>query len=326
MKIVIIGLGSMGKRRIRLLKKLRESDEIVGVDTDCARCIETSKYYSILCFSSIEEANEDNDIDCAFVCTSPLSHGDIITKCLYNGWNVFTEINLISDKYHENCLLAKSKQLILFLSSTPMYKQEMQLIHNKIKLNSEVVNYVYHVGQYLPDWHPWEKYNHFFVGDTRTNGCREILAIELPWMVQTFGNIVSVNVISSKLSKLNIDYNDNYFIHILHENGTKGIFIVDVICRHAIRHLEVYNENLYIEWNGTPTTLKMQNLETNKLETWGNEYYTKQEGYNEFVNEISYMNEIEYFFEVLQGKKPKYSFEDDEKILNIIDTIEKRVK
>ena len=35
------------------------------------------------------------------------------------------------------------------------------------------------LGQYLPDWHPWESYKSFFVSNKKTNGCRELFAIEL---------------------------------------------------------------------------------------------------------------------------------------------------
>lgn len=323
MKIIVIGLGSMGKRRIRLLKTFSQINAIIGVDKEKSRRLETEKSFGITCFTTIEAAKEVNNIDIAFVCTSPISHCDIITQCLANGWNVFTEINLITDKYKENIMLARNKGLVLFLSSTPMYRQEMQLIQEKVKANNMAVNYVYHVGQYLPDWHPWEKYYDFFVGDVRTNGCRELMAIELPWMTKAFGSIVSVTAISNKMSKLEIDYKDNYFIEIIHEKGTKGIFIVDVVCRHAIRHLEVYNENIFIEWNGKPDTLKMLNLVTSELEVVGTEDYIRRDDYSEFVNEIPYINEISSFFNVLQGGKPMYSFEEDEKILNIIDTIEK---
>ncbi|MDE6927475.1 MAG: hypothetical protein K2P06_01985, partial [Muribaculaceae bacterium] len=66
--------------------------------------------------------------------------------------------------------------------------------------------YIYHVGQYLPEWHPWENYQDFFVGDKRTNGCREIMAIEFPWLIETFGEIREVSVLHDKMSHLNIDY------------------------------------------------------------------------------------------------------------------------
>lgn len=47
MNIVIIGLGSMGKRRIRLIKKIDETINIIGVDGNIERCKEAASLYGI---------------------------------------------------------------------------------------------------------------------------------------------------------------------------------------------------------------------------------------------------------------------------------------
>ena len=76
------------------------------------------------------------------------------------------------------------------------------------------VNYIYHIGQYLPDWHPWENYKNFFVGDRRTGGVREIFGIDLPWLLDAFGPVKHVYAEKDKLSGLEIDYPDLSLIHI----------------------------------------------------------------------------------------------------------------
>ena len=64
--------------------------------------------------------------------------------------------------YDENIALAKAKDKILFLSSTFLYRKENQSIIEKVHEAQCPLNYIYHVGQYLPDWHPWESYNNYF--------------------------------------------------------------------------------------------------------------------------------------------------------------------
>lgn len=321
--IVVIGLGSMGKRRIRLLKAMKLSVEVVGIDSNVERCKTAEEQFRIESYSSLEEAEEQVKIDCAFICTPPLSHARVIQQCLAHGYHIFTEINLVADLYKENVALAHEKGLTLFLSSTPIYRDEMKIIGEQVRVNGHKVSYLYHVGQYLPDWHPWERYESFFASSRRSNGCRELFAIELPWMVKVFGEIVEVHVLSGKMSELNIDFQDTYFVQLLHANGSKGVFAVDVVCRKPVRKLEVYNEELYIEWEGTPQTLKKQNLVTGKSECIGGGSYIKEEGYSEFVNEYAYINEIREFFEVINGKDPEYTMEMDAQILDIIDQIEK---
>lgn len=324
MKVVLIGLGSMGKRRIRLMQKRTDVEQIVGIDSKKERRKEVEELYGISTFESIENAVQSGDFDCAFICTSPISHSQIIKECLKNNLHVFTEINLISDGYDENIRMACEKGLTLFLSSTFLYREETQYIREKVKAQTKPVNYTYHIGQYLPDWHPWEKYNNFFVGDKRTNGCREIMAIEMPWLIEAFGEIEAVNSVHDKMSSLQLSYDDNYMIEIKHKSGNKGILLVDVVSRLAVRNFEAYSEDLYLAWNGTPQGLSQYDFEERKLKGI-NLYKTVEhrEGYQATVIENAYSNEIDEFFSVVEGKKEQtYGFEKDRVTLQWIDRIE----
>ena len=319
MNIVVIGLGSMGKRRIRLIKDIYPDYNIVGIDVRVDRIEEASSKFGIECSNSIDNIKK---VDCAFICTSPLSHNNLIHQCLIRGWNVFTELNLVQDGYQENMSFAKEQGKTLFLSSTLLYREEIRYIRSKISDNKKW-NYIYHIGQYLPDWHPWENYKEFFIGDKRTNGCREIMAIELPWITSTFGEVEIVNVLSDKLTRLNIDYKDNFIIQFQHKNGNKGVLIVDVVSPIAVRKLEIYSEGGYISWNGTPDSVFEYNSECKKLvHVTLSEHPLHMEGYSAFVVENAYKNEIRDFFNVVNGvTSAQYGFEQDLDVLKLIDKI-----
>lgn len=321
MKICVIGLGSMGKRRIRLLKEIDSNVIILGVDSNKERVAETTKAYGIEGYSELSDIH--SEVDCAFVCTSPQYHARIINECLEREWHVFSEINLISDLYDENICLAKQKNKVLFLSSTPLYREEMQIIDERVKRNGKPCAYQYHVGQYLPDWHPWDNLQDHFISNKNTNGCREILAIELPWIQTVFGEIKKIHTVKTKLTDLALDFPDTYFIQIEHLNGNTGGLAVDVVSRQAVRRLEVFNENLYIKWEGTPETLYEKDVMADTLKQIPTGKYIRERGYSDFINEYAYMREIDEFFEVLKGKEIMYGFEEDKKILKIVDEIEK---
>ena len=325
MNVIIIGLGSMGKRRIRLLSE-HQGVEIFGIDSNPSRCQEVIEKFDIRCFSSINEAVSEEHIDAAMVCTSPLSHSGIIKECLNNNLHVFTEINLVSDGYDENMKMAKDKGLVLFLSSTFLYQSETLKIIERVKsANVSKLNYIYHVGQYLPDWHPWESYNTYFIGNSRTNGCREILTIDLPWIVTAFGDIKTVQVLKSKNTDLNIEYNDNYLIMLEHQSGAKGVFAVDVVARKAVRHFEVYGEDLHVSWEGTPETLVEYSIKKKvDVQLLLGETTEHIEGYSYLIDENPYREEIRAFFDAVKdGKQPRWDFERDGSLLKVIDAIEK---
>lgn len=320
MNIAVVGLGSMGKRRIRLIREMYPDFLIIGLDGRDDRRNEASAQFSISCYESLGQCKEM--IDCVFVCTSPISHNAIIRDALCKGYHVFTELNLVSDGYDENMKIAEENDLKLFLSSTFFYREEIKHIRDKIDKNSQW-NYIYHIGQYLPDWHPWESYKDFFLGDKRTNGCREIMAIELPWLIGTFGDVIDVSAAGDKMTGLNIDYKDNFMVQLTHSNGNKGCLIVDVVSPIAVRKIEIYSEGKYISWNGTPESLiefDSINKKATKVEL--TEKAEHMEGYSSFIVENAYKNEIKEFFDVvLNGKKPLYGFDQDKKILELIDRI-----
>ncbi len=164
MKVVVIGLGSMGRRRIRLLKQMYPELSLAGVDSNEERMQNVSQEFGILCYPDLEQAvnaerEKGEPFFCAMVCSSPLSHAGLIHQCLTYGLHVFTEINLVSDGYQENMELAKEKGCKLFLSSTPIYQAEMRQIKENLEDEPEnakrQVNYNDHVGHYSRDWHPW---------------------------------------------------------------------------------------------------------------------------------------------------------------------------
>lgn len=324
MKIIVIGLGSMGKRRLRLLSE-RKNVELFGIDSQESRCEEVKEKFGITCFKSIAEAVKAENIEAAVISTSPLSHASIIKECLTHNLHVFTEINLVQDGYEENMALAKEKNLVLFLSSTFLYRKETQAVIEKVQNAKCPLNYIYHVGQYLPDWHPWESYNSYFIGNPRTNGCREIMAIDLPWVVSAFGPIKKVSAVKSKNTELNIAYNDNYLITLEHENGHKGVFAVDVVARKSGRNIEIFGEQLHLSWNGTADSLHLYNIEEKKDEKVVFDDASEHvEGYAAFVTENPYREELNSFLKQITDRNyiPAWDFEKDKVVLDIIDQIE----
>ena len=328
MKILVVGLGSMGKRRARLVQQVCPEAEVVGCDFNPDRCKGAKEELGIRTVSDMKsELLSESGVDYVFVSTSPLSHGKIIYECLQARANVFTEINLVKDMYEENIKLAKEKGVTLYLSSTGLFRNEMAYMINRIRGEKKPLAYTYHVGQYLPDWHPWESYKDFFIGNKRTNGCREILGIELPWMVAAFGPIVDVKCVTSRKTDLDIEFNDAYSVIITHENGNHGSFSVDVVCRKPVRDFKVYGEDMFITWKGTPESLLEYDIETKEEKQIDLYAASKKaehvDGYNPLIVENAYESEILDFFAVCRKEKEaEHTFEKDALILDWIDRIE----
>lgn len=332
MKLIVIGLGSMGKRRITLLSKYFTDISICGVDINTERRLQVGQLFGINTYGDLNKAIYYEKPYAALVCSSPASHGAIILECIRAGLHIFSEINLIQDKYKQIIKEAEQYKVKLFLSSTLLYRKEIEIINEYVSKQKSRVNYRYHVGQYLPDWHPWEDYKNFFASDKRTNGCREIFAIDLPWILKTFGKVKDITVFKDNISTLEVEYPDNYIVVLEHDNGNKGVFIVDIVSRQAVRDFLVYSENLHMSWDGTPKGLYKYNIEkrtTERIETYTEriETYNKVESDYRYVDKIvenAYLDELTEFINKIIGKpcEERYTFEDDIYTLQLIDRIE----
>jgi predicted dehydrogenase len=323
MDVLIVGLGSMGKRRARLLQGLGHT--VAGVDSAPARREEAAGL-GIQPYATLSEALSARGWGAGFVCTAPLGHAALIGELLDAGLPVFTELNLVADGYDELMEKARQKGLLLFLSNTMLYRAEPRFITARVQSFAQPVNYVYHIGQYLPDWHPWEDYRNFFVGNARTGGVREIFGIELPWLWRCFGQAKLVSAQARRLSKLELPYPDSVFATLRHQNGTLGQLAVDVVCPKAVRSLEVYGEGLHLFWEGNPRALYEYDAaagEKRPVETY--ESYSHDARYSDNIVENAYLDEVAAFFEALAGNaRPLWSFEQDKKVIALMDEIDRK--
>lgn len=323
--VVVIGLGSMGKRRVRLLLDMYPNIRIVGIDSRVDRRVESETMFSICTYADLNSAMLDHEKPfAAIICTSPSEHAHMISDCLDRGMHVFSELNLIDEGYAENQEKARRMGLKLFLSSTMLYRGEIDVITNELKSVGNVA-YRYHVGQYLPNWHPWEAVKDFFVSDVRTNGCRELFAIELPWISNAFGEIISCTSWKGNYSRMNLGYPDTYTVVIEHVGGTVGTVNVDVVSRCATRNLEIFSEDIHIVWEGTPRSLRKYDVTLGEMKSINTyKQVIKDERYADNIIENAYLDELYDFAKYIFDEEhtPRYSFDVDYKILKIIDQIE----
>ncbi|MBE5959658.1 MAG: hypothetical protein E7254_12455 [Lachnospiraceae bacterium] len=320
-RLLVVGYGSMGRRRIRLASELIPNAEYICVDNNPERQ-KQAKEAGYIAITSLEEGIAMKP-DAAFVCTSPGHHAELILELLNAGIHVFTELNLTADCYDEIMKTAKEKHAVIFASSTLVYKKQMEMFCDMVSKQTKPVSYTYHVGQYLPDWHPWESYKDFFVGKKETNGVREIMAIQLPWMIRTFGPIKNVSVSNQRCTDLEIDFPDSVILKIEHESGHIGTFTVDVTARKAVTKLEIIGEDIHVFWDGHNDDLFRLNLDTKELEQL-NVYESEEhvEGYSDNIAEEPYRDEIQEFLRAIDGNPVRYTLEDDAYVLRLIDRIE----
>src|SRR3989344_3763802 len=97
LKFLVVGLGSMGKRRIRNLQFNGEKN-IVGFDFSAERRKEAEEKYGIRTVDDLEKLS-DADYDAVIISTPPDKHGEFIRFALKHKKHFFVEVTTSDDGY-----------------------------------------------------------------------------------------------------------------------------------------------------------------------------------------------------------------------------------
>jgi predicted dehydrogenase len=322
MKFLIIGLGSMGKRRIRNLKSLN-AEKIIGFDLREERRKEVEKNYGIKTIKNLKDF-DFNNVDAIIISTPPDKHNQYIKLAINKRKPAFVEASVILEGLEELNKLAKKKKVLIAPSCTLRFHPAIKIIENivKSKKYGKVTNFSYHSGQYLPDWHPWEKVTNFYVGKKETGGAREIVPFELSWIVDIIGFPKKIIGFYGKTIDVGADIDDTYAIS-MDFGDVFGNTIVDVVSRYATRSLILNVERGQILWRWDEDFIKLYDASTKK---WENYYFKKgqaAEGYNKDIMEDIYIEEMKTFIDAVEGSvKFPNSLDDDIKVLKLLNKIE----
>src|SRR5690606_11541965 len=85
MRVLVIGCGSIGTRRARILRGM--GVDVLGVDVDPLRAAEATDGHA----TTLDLALHDRTLRAAVVCTPPATHVPIALDCLKAGLVVFVE-------------------------------------------------------------------------------------------------------------------------------------------------------------------------------------------------------------------------------------------
>ena len=321
MKFLVIGLGSMGKRRIRNLKYLNQTN-IIGCDTSEERRKETESKFGITTFSKLEDAFKQHP-DAVIISTSPDTHYEIAMKTAENKIPFFMEANVIPDGFEKVVSKCKESNVFYAPSCTLRFNPSLKKIHELITEKSigKVLEFIYHVGQYLPDWHPYEDYRKFYVSKKESGACREIIPFELNWLTWTFGDIKNLTAIKRKISKIESDIDDIYATLLEFDSGIIGNLVVDVLSRVPYRSLKIIGEEGIILWEWTEKKVRLFRTSNKSWKEFTEPPGIKVDDY--IAEENAYIDEIKSFLAGLKNRT-NYSHtpENEKKMLDLLKKIE----
>lgn len=325
MKFLVVGLGSMGKRRIRNLFALDHND-IAGFDPRIDRREEVKNKYNIKTYESFQDALAEFQPTVLIISTSPDLHMDYAIPASKMGLHCFIEASVIEEDRIEQLYKSLNNDIVISPSCTMRYHPLPVTIREilKNKYIGEPLSFNYITGQYLPDWHPWENINEFYVSNKDTGGAREIVPFELTWLNEIFGEPLPLGCVKDKLSDMDAEIDDIYLFMLRYPKNILANITVEVLSRPtATREIQIIGTHGKISYSSADKFVKYIKVGEKEWNKVNLDNGTIEPGY---VNpEEPYINEMKDFLKAVSNKDRLMfpnSLEKDVKILRLLNTIE----
>lgn len=323
--ILVIGLGSMGKRRVRNLQALGIKN-IIGLDIREDRREETKIKYNINVASKFEEAIHLYNFSAFVISLPPAIHHIYMKKAIELEIPAFIEASVVDTAFEQMIVQAKEKNVCLAPSCTLFFHPAIKKINEIVKNNElgKISNFLYHSGQYLPDWHTYEDVSEYYVSIKETGGGREIVPFELTWITLILGfpkRVVGLYKNSIQIKGAD-DIDDTYNLLMDYDQSIFNLS-VDVVSRYATRRLIINGDKKQLYWNWDDNMIKIYDPVTNIWEEIKYETISAQNGYNKNITEQMYIDEMEAFLKAAKNEIVfPNSLEHDHKVLKVLYAVE----
>ncbi len=327
MKFLVIGLGSMGKRRVRNLKALGV-EHVAGFDPRPDRRQESVDKYGIPVFDDLDTAIHTFSPEAFVISTPPDLHMHYAYQAYERGISCFIEASVVdADKISQLAQKIKNTPIVMAPSCTMRYYPGPKKVKELILANAigSVLNVNYQTGQYLPDWHPWEKIEDFYVSKRETGGAREIVPFELSWLNDIFGKAEALGCVKAKLTDMPADIDDLYHCLLRYDGNVLANLTVEVVSRpKATREMRVLGSEGEIVFSADTNSVRYINT---SMEDWKEYQFDEGTVESQYINpEEPYIAEMKDFVAAVQAKNQSLypnSLEDDYEVLQTLYSLEK---
>ena len=223
--ILIVGVGSIGKRHFSLFKKYFEKIDLCDVNLGrCKSIMKDNKKIINKIGSNFSKMISKNNYKVVCITTPPHMHLKIAELAIKSNANIFIEkpLGMNNKGWKKISLECKKKKLINFIAYCHRFIPYTKILKDILKSNK--IGKVHFVnlrwGSYLPDWHPYEDYRSFYMSKKSQGGgalMDESHGIDL--LRYLFGEIKSVYADVKNISELELSSDDAALLTLEFKNG-----------------------------------------------------------------------------------------------------------
>lgn len=314
--LLIIGAGSIGRRHLGNFYK-HGVKTISCVDPNSDRLRQAQEVCPIKKgYASHQEALADDKFEGVVIASPTSMHVEAAIDVAKTGAHIFIEkpVSHNLEQLEKLINITRDNNVKTFVAYChrfiPSVVRLKEILDNKLLGNAYAFNMNW--GSYLPNWHPWEDYRHFYMAKKSQGGgalLDESHGIDL--LRHLFGEATSVMGDVGQISHLEIDSDDWAAMLLQMESGVRGKVHFDLMRHDPQIKLEILCEKGSITWDRVDHKITLYHAEDKKYEIIP---YT-------LADVLSmYDSETKHFINCVDGNEDSLiDLEDGVKTMQIID-------
>jgi len=320
MNVIVIGYGSIGKRHVDNLLKVRQIDQIIVCSNHHDSFQNHPEKEKLKLVRSLEDLppmiSNGRQFDFAIIANETYKHVETANTLAESGIDLFIE-KPISDSATKAISLkkiAENKDIKIFVAYNFRFLGAIQYIKNQI--SSGVIGGLYfaeiEVGQYLPSWRPLSDYRESYSARKEQGGGAALdLSHEIDYMRYLFGDPVSWKIMKSKVSDLDINSEDIFKGIYRFSNGFLCSVHMDYIRHNKKRGINIVGSKGTLECDFIKKYIKMQK-NSDEISLLADAHL--------FDVDESYKSELNHFIECIEkDKTPQITLDDGIEVLKLIE-------
>jgi len=296
LKILVVGYGSIGKRHVNNLTKMKHIEILICTKNKEAN---TLKKNGIKIFKSLTESLKEKP-DVGIICNETSFHVKTAIKLAKHNCHLFIEKPLSHSLNDVKTLLnlIRKKKLITMIGCDMRFHKcinEMKKIIDHGDLG-KIISVKAENGSYLPNWHPWEDYRTSFASKKNLGGGVVLTLIhEIDYLYWFFGKVNEVSAITGKLSDLEISVEDFAAILLRFQKNIVAEVHLDYFQQIEFRNCKIVGTKGIIYWDSNSNEVRQYN---NSKKKW----ITKLK-YRNFQRNEQYVSELQHFLNCIKNQK-----------------------
>lgn len=316
MKALVVGLGAIGQRHVRNLRRLLgdevdftahrvRGEAVVFTDSlDIASPEGLEEHYRIRTVPSLEAGLADHP-DVVLVCNPSHLHANVATAAAKAGCHVFIEKPLADrwDEIEELIDTVDERKTVAFVAYQWRFHPLLERVREILRAGrlGRVLAVRAESGDYLPGWHPYEDYRRMYAARSDQGGGVILAQIhEMDYLYWLFGRPDRIIAMGGRRSSLELDVEDT--ASILMDVGGLPVHVqLDYLQRPPRRTLQIVGESGTI----------LADLLAPRLQVYRNGTLSEDADFAGFSRGAMFVAEMQHFLRCVAGEdEPAVSVRD----------------